>query len=109
MKTLGKYRFGSKGAATTKINALGEEHRHSIVHLGHPIETAQSNDWLVDVLWDGEENEDWQSAFVYTAKPKHSVGASGVKAQYMAKVKAERPELFPEPEVEEDELGEGLI
>jgi len=38
MKTLGKYRFGSKAAATRKINELGDEHSHLIVHLGHPIE-----------------------------------------------------------------------
>jgi len=102
MKTLGKYRFGSKGAATTKINALGEKHSHLIVHLGHPIETeatedteaVYSNDWLVDVLWDGEASGDWSSAFVYTASPQHSVGASGVQAQYMSKVQAAHPEWF---------------
>lgn len=128
MKTLGKYRFGSKGAATTKINALGIDdegnptHSHLIVHLGHPIETeavfdadgvevsaaVYSNDYLVDVLWDGEANEDWESAFVYTASPKHMLGASGVQAQYIARVKAERPELFPEPEIEETE-GEDVL
>ena len=40
MKTFRKYSFGSKGAATTKINALGVDeegnptHSHAIVHLG---------------------------------------------------------------------------
>ena len=103
MKTLGKYRFGSKAAATRKINELGEEHRHLIVNLKHPIGAVQSNDWLVDVLWDGEPNEDWESAFVYTASPQHMLGGTGVQGQYMAKVKAKHPELFPEPEVEAEE------
>ena len=110
MKTLGKYRFGSKAAATRKINELGDEHSHLIVHLGHPIETAAtedsepiySNDYLIDVLWDGEASEDWESAFVYTASPKHMLGGTGVQAAYINKVKAERPELFPIPESEED-------
>ena len=40
-----KYQFGSKGAATTKINALGLDedgnptHKHAIVHLGNIVVT----------------------------------------------------------------------
>ena len=55
MKTFRKYSFGSKGAATTKINALGidEEgqptHNHSIVHLGNLV--------LTEGTYDEEGNE----------------------------------------------------
>ena len=43
MKVFRKYSFGSKGAATTKINALGVDeegnptHSHAIVHLGNIV------------------------------------------------------------------------
>jgi hypothetical protein len=83
MKTFRKYSFGSKGAATTKLNALGidEEgnptHSHSIVHLGNLVEVAGTYDeegneltapvlsstYHVDVLWDGEPVEAWDSCY----------------------------------------------
>ena len=50
MKTFRKYEFGSKSAATTKINALGVDeegnpsHSHSIVRLGHIVTTAGEYD-----------------------------------------------------------------
>ena len=50
MKTFRKYSFGSKGAATTKINALGVDeegnptHSHSIVRLGHLVVTEGTYD-----------------------------------------------------------------
>ena len=79
MKTFRKYSFGSKGAATTKINALGVDeegnptHSHAIVHLGHLVETEGTYDeegneltapvlsstYHIDVLWDGEPVEAW--------------------------------------------------
>ena len=72
-KVFRKYSFGSKGACTTKINALGVDeegnatHNHAIVHLGHLVETEATYDdegneitapvlsstYHVDVLWDG--------------------------------------------------------
>ena len=73
-----KYEFGSKSAATAKINALGVDeegsptHAHSIVRLGHIITTPgeYDEDWNeitapvfsdkyhVDVLWRGEYDDD---------------------------------------------------
>ena len=50
MNTFRKYSFGSKGAATAKINALGldEEgnptHNHAIVHLGNIVVTPAEID-----------------------------------------------------------------
>ena len=87
MKTFRKYSFGSKGAATTKINALGVDeegnptHSHAIVHLGHLVETEGTYDeegneltapvlsstYHIDVLWDGEPVEAWNSAMVWCA------------------------------------------
>ena len=50
MKTFRKYSFGSKGAATTKLNALPHDeegnptHSHAIVHLGNLVETEGTYD-----------------------------------------------------------------
>ena len=50
MNTFRKYEFGSQGAATTKINALGVDeegnpnHNHSIVRLGHIVVTEGTYD-----------------------------------------------------------------
>ena len=50
MKTFRKYSFGSKAAATTKINALGVDedgnptHSHAIVRLGHLVVTEGTYD-----------------------------------------------------------------
>ena len=74
MRTFRKYQFGSKGAATTKINALGVDedgnptHNHAIVRLGYIVVTegtydedgneltppVLSDDYHIDMLWDGE-------------------------------------------------------
>ena len=56
MRQFRKYEFGSKGAATTKINALGVDeegnptHNHIIAHLG---EIEGSKSYHIYVLWDG--------------------------------------------------------
>ena len=84
MRTFRKYQFGSKGAATTKINQLSVdeegneiEHNHAIVRLGYiPIVKGTydeegneltppvlSDDYHVDVLWNGEPDEDWEDNF----------------------------------------------
>lgn len=110
MKTLRKYRFGSKGAASTKINALGEDHGHLIVQLGSPIvteatedsEAVYSNDWLVDVLWEGEADASWENGLVWTSHPKHSMGGGAVRAEYMNTCRTLHPELFPIPVLEEE-------
>ena len=123
-KVFRKYQFGSKGACTTKINALGidEEgnptHSHSIVHLGHLVETPAvldengdvvteavlSSTYHVDVLWDGEPDSSWDSAMVWpnpNVMGVHVFGSSSAIAEYVAKAKELHPEYFPEPTEEE--------
>ena len=127
MKTFRKYQFGSKGAATTKINALGTEttpegdvvpnHSHAIVHLGHLVEQEGTYDdegneltapvlsstYHIDVLWDGEPLESWDSAMVWCAPlGVHTFGSSSAIAEWTEACKVLHPEYFPEPS--EDEL-----
>ena len=124
MKTFRKYSFGSKGAATTKINALGidEEgnptHSHSIVHLGNLVLTegtydeegneltppVMSDTYHIDVLWDGEPVEAWDSAMVWpnpNVLGVHVFGSSTAISEYISKAKELHPEYFPEPSEEE--------
>ena len=121
-KTFRKYRFGSKGAFTTKLNALGTtedmegnivpSHPHLIVELGHEVITPATYDeegeilteavlgdaYLVDVLWDGEADASWNNQVVWCAPFGLLVmGASEVRREWLEACKAERPELFPEP------------
>lgn len=119
MKTFRKYEFGSKSAATTKINALGldEEgnptHAHSIVRLGHIVTTAGTYDeegneltapvlsdtYSVDVMWDGEPVEDWDAQMIWCPPlGVHSFGSSSAIAEWTQKCKELHPEYFPEPE-----------
>jgi len=123
MKTFRKYSFGSKGAATTKINALGVDeegnpsHSHAIVHLGNLVEVAgtyndegeeltapvMSSSYHIDVLWNGEPVEAWDSAMVWCAPlGLHSFGSSSAIAEWTKVCKELHPEFFPEPS--EDEL-----
>ena len=123
MKTFRKYSFSSKRAATTKINALGLDsdknptHSHTIVHLGNLVEAAgtyddegnelteavMSSGYHVDVLWNGEPVEAWDSAMVWCAPlGLHSFGSSSANAEWTEACKALHPEYFPEPS--EDEL-----
>ena len=123
MKTFRKYSFGSKGAATTKINALGVDeegnatHSHAIVHLGNLVEVAgtyndegeeltapvMSSSYHIDVLWDGEPLAAWDSAMVWCAPlGLHTFGSSSAIAEWTEKCKELHPEFFPEPS--EDEL-----
>jgi len=118
MKTFRKYSFGSKGAATTKINALGLDedsnptHSHAIVHLGHLVETEGTYDdegneltapvlsttYHIDVLWDGEPLESWDSAMVWCAPMGvHTFGSSTAIAEWTETCKELHPEYFPEP------------
>ena len=123
MNTFRKYSFGSKGAATTKINALGVDeegnpsHSHAIVHLGNLVEVAgtyndegeeltapvMSSSYHIDVLWNGEPVEAWDSAMVWCAPlGLHSFGSSSAIAEWTKVCKELHPEFFPEPS--EDEL-----
>ena len=118
MKTFRKYSFGSKGAATTKINALGVDeegnptHSHAIVHLGNLVEqeavvneegevtteAVLSSTYHIDVLWDGEPVESWDSAMVWCAPMGvHTFGSSSAIAEWTEACKELHPEYFPEP------------
>ena len=123
MRTFRKYQFGSKGAATTKINALGVDeegnptHNHAIVRLGYIVVTegtydedgneltppVLSDDYHIDMLWDGEPNEDWDS-FMIWCEPMgvHIFGSSSAVAEWTEKCKELHPEYFPEPQ--EDDI-----
>ena len=122
MKTFRKYSFGSKGAATTKLNALPHDeegnpsYSHAIVHLGNLVETEGTYDeegevitepvlsstYHIDVLWDGEPLESWDSAMVWCPPMGlHTFGSSSAIAEWTEACKALHPEYFPEP-TEED-------
>ncbi len=119
MRFFRKYSFGSKGAATTKINALGLDedgnptHKHAIVHLGKLVLTqgeydeegneitapVLSDTYHVDVLWDGEPVADWDNQLVWCAPiGVHTFGSSSAIAEWTAECKRLHPEHFPQPE-----------
>ena len=121
MRKLRKYEFGSKAAATTKINALGVDdegnptHSHAIVRLGHLVVTEGTYDdegeeltapvlatnYSVDVLWDGEPVESWDSSMIWCAPiGVHTFGSSSAIREWTEKCKELHPEYFPEPEEE---------
>ena len=118
MKTFRKYSFGSKGAATTKLNALPKDeegnptHSHAIVHLGNLVEKEGTYDeegevitepvlsstYHIDVLWDGEPVESWDSAMVWCAPIGiHTFGSSSAIREWTETCKELHPEYFPEP------------
>ena len=118
MNTFRKYSFGSKGAATTKLNALGLDedgnptHKHAIVHLGNIVVTPATFDeegniltdavlsdtYHIDVLWDGEPNPDWDNQMVWCPPMGlHTFGSSKAIAEWTQKCKELHPEFFPEP------------
>ena len=119
-----KYEFGSKAAATTKINALGVDeegnptHSHAIVRLGHLVVTegtyddegneltppVMSDTYHIDVLWDGEPDPSWDSAMVWCEPVGvHTFGSSSAIREWTEKCKELHPEYFPEPEEEINE------
>jgi hypothetical protein len=119
MRKFRKYEFGSQSAATTKINALGVDednnptHSHSIVRLGHIVLTdgeydeegeeitapILSDNYHVDVLWNGEPDSSWDSAMVWCAPMGvHTFGSSSAIAEWTEKCKELHPEYFPEPD-----------
>ena len=118
MKTFRKYSFGSKGAATTKLNALPKDeegnptHSHAIVHLGNLVEKEGTYDeegevitepvlsstYHIDVLWNGEPVESWDSAMVWCAPIGiHTFGSSSAIREWTETCKELHPEYFPEP------------
>jgi len=74
---IGKYEFTDKAQADSKIEALGEEHNHTIVKLGNIVlqqavlgeddevinEAVLSDKFHVDVMWIGLEDHPygWKS------------------------------------------------
>lgn len=119
MKYFRKYEFGSQGAATTKINALGVDeegnatHSHAIVRLGNIVVTPAtydedgneltaavlSSNYSVDVLWDGEPVADWDAQMIWCPPMGvHTFGSSSAIAEWTEKCKELHPEYFPEPE-----------
>jgi len=119
MNTFRKYSFGSKGSATTKINALGVDeegnptHNHAIVRLGNLVVTPAEIDeegnviteavltdtYHVDVLWDGDPDEHWEDFTIWCAPVGvHTFGSSSAIAEWTQKCKELHPEFFPEPE-----------
>jgi hypothetical protein len=117
-----KYKFGSKGACTTKINALGVDeegnptHPHAIVHLGHLVQTPAvldeegnvvteavlTEEYHVDVLWAGQPDPSWDNQIVW-CKPigVHTFGSSAAIAEWNKTCKELHPEFYPEPSEEE--------
>lgn len=117
MKKFRKYEFGSKSAASAKINALGTDdegeatHDHAIVRLGNIATTPAtydsdgnvlseaviSDNYHVDVLWDGEPDESWDAQMVW-CKPMgvHHFGSASAAQEWSAVCKALHPEYFPE-------------
>ena len=125
-KVFRKYVFASQEAAQEKINALGTtedmegnivpSHSHLIVELDNEIITPATYDeegellteavlgdaYLVDVLWDGDADASWNNQVVWCAPFGMLVmGASEVRREWLEACKAERPELFPEPSLDE--------
>jgi hypothetical protein len=117
-----KYEFGSKAAASSKINALGLDnegnptHSHSIVRLGNIVVTkgtydeegneitapVLSDSYHVDVMWNGEPDPDWDSQMVWCAPMGvHVFGSSSAIREWVEECKVQRPDLFPDPEPEE--------
>ena len=128
MKKLRKYEFGSKAAASAKINALGTEttpegdvvpnHNHSIVRLGHIVVTegtydddgeeltppVLSDNYCVDMLWNGEPDPSWEAQLVWpnpNVLGVHVFGSSSAIREYISTVKSIHPEYFPEPSEED--------
>ena len=118
-----KYAFGSKGACTSKINALGVDeegnptHSHAIVHLGNIVLTQGTYDeegneltapvlsdkWHVDVLWNGKAEASWNNQMIWCEPVGlHGFGAKAA-AEYTAACYAANPDMIPTPP-SEDEL-----
>ena len=118
MKTFRKYEFGNKAAFTTKLNALGVDeegnptHNHSIVRLGNIVleqgeydeegneikAPVLSDNYHVDVLWNGEPDPNWDSKMVWCPPiGVHTFGSSRAIAEWTKTCKELHPEYFPEP------------
>ena len=116
-----KYSFKNETEANTYIDGLGVDedgnpsHPHSIVRLGNIVLTegeydeegnettapVLSDNYHVDVLWNGEPETSWDSAMVWCAPMGvHTFGSSSAIAEWTKKCKELHPEYFPEPSEE---------
>lgn len=118
MRTLRKYSFADEAAANAAIVALGQDeegnptHGHAIMKIGHIVETEGTYDeegnevtppvlsstYAVDVIWQGEPNEDWAANVIWC--PPMGVLVSGgidTRTEWIETCKSLHPELFPEP------------
>lgn len=114
--TFRKYAFGSKGAATTKINALGVDedgnptHRHTVAILGNIVvtpavlnedgevitEAILSETYNVDVLWRDGVDTSWDNQLVWPDPVGvHSFGNSEANAEYTATLYTLFPDRVP--------------
>ena len=123
MRTLRKYQFANEAAANAAIAALGQDeegnptHGHAIMKIGHIVETEGTYDeegnevtppvlsstYAVDVIWQGEPNEDWAANVIWC--PPMGVLVSGgidTRMEWINTCKELHPELFPEPELEDE-------
>ena len=56
-----------------------------------------SDNYHVDVLWNGAPDPDWDAQMVWCAPMGvHVFGSSSAIAEWVAECKVQRPELFPE-------------
>lgn len=116
-----KYKFGSKGAFTTKLKSLGVDedgnpsHPHLITELGYELlspaeydengevitEAVYSSNYLVDVLWNGKAESSWDNQMIW-CKPLgiHTFANSAAVREWMETCKSIHPEYFPEPSEE---------
>jgi len=122
MRTLRKYSFADEAAANAAIAALRQDeegnptHGHDIMKIGHIVETPAvldedgevvteavlSSTYAVDVIWEGEPNEDWAANVIWC--PPMGVLVSGgieTRTEWIETCKSLHPELFPEPSEEE--------
>ena len=118
-RTFRKYEFPNAEAANNAVTALGidEEgnptHNHAIVHLGHIVTTPAtydddgneleaavlSDNYSVDVLWQGEPVADWNDQLIWCAPiGVHTFGSSSAIAEWTQKCKELHPEYFPQPD-----------
>ena len=119
-RTFRKYEFPNAEAANNAVAALGVDeetnaptHNHAIVHLGHIVTTPAtydddgeeltaallSDNYSVDVLWQGEPVADWNGKMIWCAPiGVHTFGSSSAIAEWTQKCKELHPEFFPTPD-----------
>lgn len=102
-----KYEFSSEAQAKQMVDALGEEHKHSIAYLGNIVLVAGdentapviSDKYHIDVLWNSNAPADWTNYEVWCPPVGvHIFGNSQAVKEWTEKCKELHPEYFPEPD-----------